>query len=151
MKRALPATAFAGALRASACVLFAAAMIAFHAAAARGKDAIPYVVGVEDVSAKVGEHVEMVATLKLKEGYSVLDVYNNRVWQLSSLDDGVAFDREVFRGDIHDDTLTFTIGLHATKAGKHPINGVFRFGYVDWPSDVRMISVPLIANVIGTD
>ena len=50
-----------------------------------------YVVEVSDVTAKVGEPAVIRATLKARDGYRILKHYNNRVIQLSSFDDGVAF------------------------------------------------------------
>ncbi|MGC1560345.1 MAG: hypothetical protein WA820_10915, partial [Bradyrhizobium sp.] len=52
----------------------------------------PYVVEVADVTAKVGEPAVLHATLRPSEGYRVLKTYNNRVMELSSLDEGVTFD-----------------------------------------------------------
>jgi hypothetical protein len=115
-------------------------------------DAIPpYVVEVNDVTAKVGEHVVMLATLKLKDGYRVLEAYNNRVGQFSSFDDGVRFEQKVVGATVQERTLIFPVALQATKPGKHPINGVIRVGYIKGPDTMWMVSVPLIANVTGTE
>jgi hypothetical protein len=110
-----------------------------------------YVVEVSDVTAKVGEHAVMLATLRLRDGYGILQAYNNRVGQLSSFDDGVAFERKVVTGAVQNGTLVFAVGLQPTKPGKHPINGVFRVGYIENGDTMSMISIPLIANVIGTN
>jgi hypothetical protein len=48
------------------------------------------------------------------------------------------------------DTLSFTVVVTPTAPGRHPINGVFRVGYIDGPSTMNMVSVPLIAAVVGT-
>lgn len=110
----------------------------------------PYSVDVSDVTAKVGEHVVMLATVRLNEGYRLLEAYNNRVMQLSSWDDGVAFEREVVNATVRDGALVFAVGLEPTKPGKHAINGVFRFGYIE-DDTMMMISVPLEASVTGTE
>ncbi|HEX5328290.1 MAG TPA: hypothetical protein VFW75_16600 [Acetobacteraceae bacterium] len=109
-----------------------------------------YTVEVSDVSAKVGEHAVMRVTLRPHEGYRVLEHYTNRVSRFSSLDDGVAFDDKTVSGNVQNNTLVFVVGVTSTKPGKHPINGVFRVGYIENASSMWMISVPLIANVIGT-
>jgi hypothetical protein len=111
----------------------------------------PYVVDVTDVTAKVGEHKVMLATVRLRDGYRLLEAYNNRVMQLSSLDDGVAFERKVVNASVRDGALVFALGLQPTKPGKHPINGVFRFGYIENGDTMKMVSVPLIANVTGIE
>ena len=110
-----------------------------------------YVVEVSDVAAKVGEHAVMRATLKIRDGYRILEPYNNRVIALSSFDDGVDFERKMVPAHIEDGALVFEVGLRATKPGKHPINGLFRVGYIHDPDEMSMVSVPLIANVTGTE
>ena len=70
--------------------------------------------------------------------------------KLSSWDDGVAFEREVVPAEVEGDALVFAVGLRATKPGKHPINGLFRVGYIHGTDDMSMVSVRLIANVTGT-
>jgi hypothetical protein len=104
---------------------------------ARADESPAYVVEVTDVSAKVG--------------YRVLQGYNNRVIELSSFDDGVAFERRVVRGTIQEGGLDFAIGVRATKPGRHPINGYFRVGYIHGPDELAMVSLRLIANVNGTE
>jgi len=118
---------------------------------ASADEAQPYAVEVGDVTAKVGEAAVLHAEVSLHDGYRVLEAYNNRVMQLSSWDDGVTFDRKVVNAAVHGDALVFAIGLKPTKPGKHPINGVFRFGYITDGSTMMMISVPLIATVTGTE
>jgi hypothetical protein len=110
-----------------------------------------YDVQVSDITAKVGEPAVLRATLKIREGYRILKHYNNRVIELSSFDDGVAFDRKMAPATLEDDTLVFEVPLHATKAGKHPINGVFRVGFIQGTEDIYMVSLRLIANVTGTE
>ena len=105
-----------------------------------------------DVTAKVGEPVVLRATLKARDGYRTLKHYNNRVIQLSSLDDGVAFESKMVEPTTVDDgSFVFEVPLHATKAGKHPINGVFRVGYIHGNDDISMVNMRLIANVTGTE
>jgi hypothetical protein len=110
-----------------------------------------YVVEVSDVTAKVGEPAVMRATLKARDGYRILKHYNNRVIQLSSFDDGVAFEQRMVPATLDEDTLVFDVPLHATKPGKHPINGVIRVGYIHGTDEMAMVSLPLIANVTGTE
>jgi hypothetical protein len=110
-----------------------------------------YDVQVSDVTAKVGEPVVMRATLKARHGYRILKHYNNRVIELSSFDDGVAFERRVVPATLDEDTLVFEVPLRATKAGKHPINGVFRVGFIQGTDDMYMVSLRLIASVTGTE
>jgi hypothetical protein len=111
----------------------------------------PYTVEVSDVTAKVGDHAVMHATLKLRDGFQILEAYNNRVSQFSSSDDGVAFESKMVPAEIRDGALVFTVGVQPTKPGKHPINGVFRVGYMHDGDTFWMISLPLIANVTGTE
>jgi hypothetical protein len=111
----------------------------------------PYIVDVQDVTARVGEHAVMHITLRLPQGYRVLEHYTNRVSRFSSLDGGVTFDDKVVPGRFEDGVLTFAVGVTPTTPGRHPINGVFRVGYIQGPDSMSMISVPLIANVIGAD
>ena len=122
-------------------------------AAAEEPSALPsaYDVQVSDVTAKVGEPAVMRATLKARDGYRILKHYNNRVIELSSFDDGVAFERRVVPATLDEDTLVFEVPLRATKAGKHPINGVFQVGFIQGTDDMYMVSLRLIANVTGTE
>jgi hypothetical protein len=110
----------------------------------------PYTISVDNVSAKVGEQTKLVAKLTLPDGYEVLDVYNNRLGQLSSYDDGVAFERALVLGKVENGGLTFVVGVTPTKPGTHPINGVFRVGYYKGDR-MDMVSLPLIATVTGTE
>jgi hypothetical protein len=115
-----------------------------------GGFARPYTVSVENVSTKVGEKAVLVAKLTLPDGYNILDAYNNRLVQLSSYDDGVAFERAMVLGKVENRGLTFTVGVTPTKPGAHPINGVFRVGYYK-DDRMDMVSLPLIATVTGTE
>lgn len=133
-----------------AATLLAVLAVVRSAPLAWADDARPYTVEVSDISAKVGEHAVLLATVRLRDGYRVLEAYNNRVMQLSSWDDGVAFERKVVDAAVREGALTFAVDLKPTKPGKHPINGVFRFGYIAGDT-MMMISVPLIANVTGTE
>ena len=110
-----------------------------------------YDIQVSDVTAKVGEPAVMRATLRVRDGYRILRHYNNRVIELSSFDDGVAFESRMALAAVNEDTLVFEIPLHATKAGKHPINGVFRVGFIQGTDNMYMVSMRLIANVTGTE
>jgi hypothetical protein len=110
-----------------------------------------YIVEVSDVTAKVGNDTVMLATLKIRDGYRILTAYNNHVSQLSSWDDGVAFDHKVVPATVKEGALAFAVGLRAIKPGKHPINGVFRVGYIHSTDEMAMVSLPLIATVTGTE
>ena len=118
---------------------------------ARADESPSYVEEVNDVSAKVGEPAVLHATLHIRDGYRVLQGYNNRVIELSSFDDGVVFERPVVRGTVQEGGLDFAIGLRATKPGRHPINGYFRVGYIHAPDEFAMVSLRLIANVNATE
>jgi hypothetical protein len=120
-------------------------------AQARADESPAYVVEVTDVSAKVGEPAVLHARLRIRDGYRVLQGYNNRVIELSSFDDGVTFERRVVRGTIQEGGLDFAIDVRATKLGRHPINGYFRVGYIHDPDELAMVSLRLIANVNGTE
>jgi hypothetical protein len=41
--------------------------------------------------------------------------------------------------------------LRVTKPGKHPINGLFRVGYIHGTDEIAMVSLRLIASVTGTE
>jgi hypothetical protein len=112
-----------------------------------------YAIEVSDVTAKVGEPAVLRATLKIRDGYKILRHYNNRVISLSSLDDGVAFESKMVPATPEEDALVFEIPLHATKPGKHPINGVMRVGSFHGTGEIEMSmqSLRLIANVTGTE
>lgn len=118
-------------------------------ASGQAADSGPFIVEVQDVTAHVGEHAVMHVTLRLQPGFRLLESYTNRVSRFSSWNGGVTFDRPVVRGVVHDDTLVFAVGVTPTAAGRHPINGVFRVGYIEDPDRMSMVSVPLMANVIG--
>jgi hypothetical protein len=110
-----------------------------------------YAIEVSDVAAKVGEHAVMHATLRVRDGYRILQSYKNRVIKLSAQDDGVAFDQEVVTATIEEGALAFAVGLRVTKPGKHPINGLFRVGYMHGTDEIAMASLRLIASVTGTE
>jgi hypothetical protein len=113
-------------------------------------DPAPYTLEVQDASAKVGEPGVLKATLRFNEGYRLLAHYNNRLSRLSSFDEGVSFDQEVVKPSTDGEALVFNVAVTPTKPGSHPINGVFRIGYVEGGDTMRMVSVPLMAKVVGT-
>jgi hypothetical protein len=117
----------------------------------RGEEAPAYAIEVSDITAKVGERAVMQAKLRIRDGYRILQSYNNRVVKLSAEDDGVAFDQEMVRAKIEEDALVFALPLRATKPGKHVINGVFRVGYIHDSDEMAMVSLRLIASVTGTE
>ncbi|HEY4041770.1 MAG TPA: hypothetical protein VGM32_07980 [Rhodopila sp.] len=118
---------------------------------AAGEEPGAYTVEVSDVTAKVGETTVLLATLRPREGYKILHHYNNRVGQLSSWDEGVAFEHKVFQALDENDALIFEIRVTPVTSGTHPINGVFRVGYVEPGTGLSMVSVPLMAKITGTD
>jgi hypothetical protein len=131
----------------------AAAFLAGMPEPGRGKavaDEPAYAIEMTDVTAKVGEPAVLHAILHVRDGYRVLKSYNNRVIELSSFDDGVSFDTRVVKATVQEGGLDFAIPLKATKAGKHPINGYFRVGYIG-EGEFAMVSLRLIANVNGTE
>ena len=112
---------------------------------------VAYTIEVSDVTAKVGERTVMHATLRIRDGYRILHSYNNRVIKLSAEDAGVAFDRDMVPATIEEGALLFAIGFRATKPGKHPINGLFRVGYIHGTDEMAMVLLRLIASVTGTE
>ena len=115
------------------------------------EDTLGYTVEISDVTAKVGETKTLRATLRPRPGARMLHYYNNRVGQLSSFDDGVAFEGRTFPGVDQDGAMVFEIKLRPTKPGTHPINGIFRVGYLEGTDYMAMVSLPLIAKVIATE
>jgi len=109
-----------------------------------------FTVEAQDTAVPVGHKGVLVAYVHLREGYEVLDPYNNRLIKLSAWDEAVTFDREVYKPDIEGTDMKFTIGITPTKAGKHAINGLFRLGYFK-DDTFTMVNVPLIASVTGTE
>ncbi len=138
-------------LRASSLAVVLAVGLAFLTSGpGRGEEAPAYAIEVSDVTAKVGERAVMQAKLRIRDGYRILQSYNNRVIKLSAEDDGVAFEQEMVRAKIEDDALVFAVPLRATKPGKHAINGLFRVGYIHDSDEMAMVSLRLIASVTGT-
>ena len=127
------------------------AVLAGHAGQALAEQPSAFDVQVSDVTAKVGEPAVMRATLKIRDGYRILKHYNNRVIELSSLDDGVAFESRMVPATLEEDSLVFEVPLRATKVGTHPINGIMRVGFIQGTDDMYMVSLHLIANVTGTE
>jgi hypothetical protein len=115
------------------------------------EDSAAFVVDVSDVTVKVGQPAVILATARVRDGYRILTAYNNRVIRLSSYDEGVVFERDMVPAKIEDNALIFPVALRATKAGTHPINGLFRVGYIHGTDEMAMVSLRLIANVTGTE
>ncbi len=132
-------------------VLVLIALVASAGVRAVAEEPSAYVVEVSDVTAKVGDPAVMRATLRVRDGYRILEAYNNRVIELSSFDDGVVFERRMVPAALEEDALVFAVPLRATKPGKHAINGVFRVGYIHGTDEMAMVSMRLIANVTGTE
>jgi hypothetical protein len=131
--------------------LIAAGLASVTTSAGRSEESSAYAIEVSDVTAKVGERAVMQAKLHIRGGYRILQSYNNRVVKLSAEDDGVAFEQEMVRAKIEEGELVFAVPLRATKPGKHPVNGVFRVGYIHDTDEMAMVSLRLIASVTGTE
>jgi hypothetical protein len=143
-------------MRARLRVCVAAALTATGVALAAGgagtaEESAAYAIEVNDVTAKVGDHAVMHATLRVRDGYRILQSYKNRVIKLSAEDDGVTFDQETVPAAIEEGALLFAVGLRVTKPGKHPVNGLFRVGYLHGTDEIAMVSLRLIASVTGTE
>ncbi len=132
-------------------VLFAAGGCLFTSSGGHAEESPAYAVEVSDITAKVGEQAVIRAKLRIRDGYRILQSYNNRVIKLSAEDDGVMFEQDVVRANIEEGVLVFAVPLRATKLGRHPINGVFRVGYIRDSDEMAMVSLRLIACVIGTE
>jgi hypothetical protein len=132
-------------------VLIAVGVASVTASTGRGEESPAYAIEVGDVTAKVGERAVMQAKLHIRDGYRILQSYNNRVIKLSAEDDGVAFEQEMVRASVEEGALVFAVPLRATKPGKHPVNGVFRVGYIHDTDEMAMVSLRLIASVTGTE
>jgi hypothetical protein len=127
------------------------AVLAARAGQAVADQPTAYDLQVSDVTAKVGEPAVMRATLKIRNGFRILKHYNNRMIELSSLDDGVAFESKMVPATLEEDSLVFEVPLRVIKAGKHPINGVMRVGFIQGTDEMYMVNLRLIANVTGTE
>lgn len=137
--------------RTSALALGFAALTGVALAGAAAETGHPFDLTVENASAKVGEPTAVVATVTVHDGYKVLTAYRNRIIDLSSLDDTVEFEKPVVAGTAEGEVaIVFSVGVTPTAPGEHPINGVFRVGYHDGHA-TKMVSVPLIATVTGTE
>lgn len=133
-----------------------AALRVVPVAAAQEVDGTPVQVSVGEAKGPVGQPVEILARLTIKDGFEFIEPLprGNRVIELSSADQGVSFARRVFRGRLEDNAITFKLGVTPTKAGAHPINGVFRVSYVvhtDTEHRLMHVSLPLISTVVGTE
>jgi hypothetical protein len=135
----------------SLAALFAVGLALAATSPSRGEESPAYAIEVSDVTAKVGERAILQAKLRVRDGYRILQSYNNRVIKLSAEDDGVAFEQDMVRAKIEEGALVFAVPLRATKPGKHPVNGLFRVGYIhDGGDEMAMVSLRLIASVTGT-
>lgn len=135
----------------SLAALLAVALGSAASGPGRGEESPAYAIEVSDVTAKVGERAVMRAKLRIRDGYRILQSYNNRVIKLSAEDDGVAFEQEMVRASIEEGVLVFAVPLRATKPGRHPVNGLFRVGYIHDSDEMAMVSLRLIASVTGTE
>jgi hypothetical protein len=133
-------------------IFVAAALALITTGPGRGEESLAYAIEVSDVTVKVGERAVMQAKLRIRDGYRILQSYNNRVIKLSAEDDGVAFEQDMVRAKIEEGALVFAVPLRPTKPGRHPVNGLFRVGYIhDGGDEMAMVSLRLIASVTGTE
>ena len=132
-------------------LLLLVALVTSAGMRANAEEPSPYIVEVSDVAAKVGDPAVLRATLRARDGYRILKGYNNRLIKLSSFDDGVIFERGMVPAALDEGALVFAVAIRVTKPGKHPINGVFRVGFIHGTDEIAMVSVRLIANVTGTE
>jgi hypothetical protein len=139
------------ALRHAGLFTFMLATLAVTSARTDPAASVPYSLELTETSAKVSTQATIRVTMRLRDGYRFVESYNNRIIKLSSLDKSVRFDREVVRGTIRDGSLVFAVTVEPTRLGRHPINGIIRFGYAEGAHTMMMVSVPLIATVTGTD
>lgn len=112
-------------------------------------EAVPYVLEVQDAAAKVGEPATLTVRVRLREGYRFLTAYRNRAMELSAEDQSVQFGRRVVTGRLEGETLVIEIPVTPQLPGPHVINGVLRIGYAEGQKSMYMVSVPLIAKVVG--
>jgi hypothetical protein len=134
----------------------AAGALALLAGAASAEEGPPIRVEVSAVEGPVGKPTEVLAKLTIAQGFRFIEPppRGNRVIELSSADQGVAFARRVFRGRLDGDSVLFRLEVTPTKPGTHPINGVFRVSYVTETEDsyhLRHVSLPLVTTVTGTE
>lgn len=120
-----------------------------HAATEASRAVPPWMLEVQDAEAKVGEPATLVVRVRLREGYRFLDAYRNRAIELSAEDQSVQFGRRVVTGRLDGDTLVIEIPVTPQTPGPHVINGVLRIGYAEGQKSMYMVSVPLIAKVVG--
>ena len=116
----------------------------------RAGNASGWQVQVSDATAKVGERAVMQAKLHVRDGYRILQSYNNRVIKLSAEDDGVAFEQEMVRASIEEGVLVLRRPASGDQARQTSRQGVFRVGYIHDSDEMAMVSLRLIANVTGT-
>jgi len=151
MQRVRPSMIMRQLRRPTLAVALLGAFAATSGLRAAAEEPSAYTVEISDVTAKVGETTTLLATLRPKEGFKILHGYNNRVGQLSAYDDGVAFEKKVFPAQDEEGALIFEIRVRPVTSGTHPINGVFRVGYVEPGTGMSMVSMPLIAKITGTE
>lgn len=115
----------------------------------RADERVPYIVEVQNASAKVGEQTAVVATVKPPEGFKITKSYRSRVIDLSALDDkGVKFEDGMVLGKLENGSAVFEVPVTPTEAGEHAINGVIRISFhTRGKSESK--SVPLMATVTG--
>jgi hypothetical protein len=135
------------------CIAFALVLAGAAPAALAVDTQEAVTVGVENISAKVGERTTLVAKIVPKSGYVIAEAYRNRVLKLSAAE-GVDIHGEVVQGVVKDGSLVFRIPLTVTKPGPHAINGVMRFAFVNALDDQRHLDIkwePLMATVTGIE
>jgi hypothetical protein len=107
-------------------------------------------IAVKSASAKVGEKTAIEVKISPLKEFKISHAYRNRVFELSSFDDGVEFDQKVVTGSLKGDDLMFLISAVPKTAGTHAVNGIIRIGF-HYGERVDFKSIPLITTVTGTE
>src|SRR5262245_5873645 len=104
---------------------------------------------VQNAVARVGEKAVIVAKISVRDGLQITNSYRHRITGLSPSED-VELAQNVVRGVIEDNTIVFTVGVTAKRAGLHTVHGIFRFSYYhDGELDIR--AAPFEATVKATE
>lgn len=109
----------------------------------------PFVISIENASAKVGDKAVIVAKITTREGFKITESYRHRIRKLSA-PDGIELESDIVRGSLQDGTVVFAVGVTPKKAGTYTVTGFFRFSFHDGQQlDIK--SAPFEATVSGTE
>jgi hypothetical protein len=113
---------------------------------------VPYMLEVENATAKVGEPAAVRATVVPPEGMKLASVYRHRLIDLSAYENrGVEFGDEVVIGSVQDDgSLVFEVSVTPIEPGPHAINGIMRVSFINGNKSESK-TIPLMATVTGTE